>query len=210
MVLLPAATAGVEEHVCIRSLHPDALLYVLDDGGDNLRGVRRLRRDFSHLPVVLLAGATPPNTIDVTAAGCPSAILGLPYRRDQLLAAVRVAVLRNRPTPVGPPFVEVVLADGQRRLDIRQICYVRSEHVYLNIHLLGGEVVTARMRLSVLFNELPGGNFLRPHRSYLVNLTYVDAWEPGELRIGPVRVPISRTRRRRIVTRLQSAFPHLG
>lgn len=64
--------------------------------------------------------------------------------------------------------------NGITRIDLKQLEYCEVLHRTLFIHLTGGKVLESIGSMDKLSDQLePYGNFLRPHRSYLVNLEYV-------------------------------------
>lgn len=64
--------------------------------------------------------------------------------------------------------------NGITRVELRRIEYCEVIHRTLFIHLTGGQVLESIGTLDELCRQLePYGGFLRPHRSYLVNMDYV-------------------------------------
>lgn len=63
---------------------------------------------------------------------------------------------------------------GITRIEPAQLEYCEVIHRTLFFHLTSGKVLECNGSLNELCNQLvPYGNFLRPHRSYLVNLEYI-------------------------------------
>lgn len=63
---------------------------------------------------------------------------------------------------------------GITRIELRRLEYCEVIHRTLFIHLTSGKVLESVGSLDELSKQLaPYGSFLRPHRSYLVNLEYV-------------------------------------
>lgn len=75
-----------------------------------------------------------------------------------------------------------VKADGKHvRIAYDKICYIESMSEYLKIHLLdGGEIITY-MRLKHLEAALPSSQFMRIHRSYIINLNEIKAVEKARV-----------------------------
>ena len=51
--------------------------------------------------------------------------------------------------------------------------------------------------------QLPVGQFLRTHKSYLVNLASVERLSGNVLRVGPREVPVGNTYRQDVLRRLR-------
>lgn len=66
--------------------------------------------------------------------------------------------------------------DGITRMELQQLEYCEVIHRTLFIHLTSGKVLETTGSLDELYRQLePYGGFLRPHRSYIVNLKHVKA-----------------------------------
>ena len=65
---------------------------------------------------------------------------------------------------------------GITRIELRQLEYCEVVHRTLFIHLTNGTVLESTGSLDELSKQLePGGCFLRPHRSFLINLDYIQS-----------------------------------
>lgn len=79
-----------------------------------------------------------------------------------------------------------------RRIKQDDIIYVESMADYVRIFLEGGERVITRATISTLHNKL-GDNFLRVHRSYIVNADKVKSFSRETVLAGKKELPVSRT-----------------
>lgn len=75
----------------------------------------------------------------------------------------------------------IVLENGVRSKDIM---YIKSDHVYANIFMINGECRWMRTSLDKLEQQLSGLNFVRAHKSYLVNMEWVCGKGPSYLLVG--------------------------
>ncbi len=75
----------------------------------------------------------------------------------------------------------ITLDHGVRSKDIM---YIEAQHVYCNMVLKNGECKVTRKTLDELEKELSEQDFVRTHRSYLVNLDWVCKKEDGYLWVG--------------------------
>lgn len=67
------------------------------------------------------------------------------------------------------------------RISLKQIVYVESKSEYLQLHLDNGEKLMFLMSIKKLADILPAADFLRIHRSYIVNMNKVQ--EISKMRI---------------------------
>lgn len=79
-----------------------------------------------------------------------------------------------------------------RNLNLSDIVYIESMADYIQVFLLSGEKVITREKISHLHAKLPE-NFLRIHRSYVVNIHEIESHTREYITIGGKELPISRT-----------------
>lgn len=70
------------------------------------------------------------------------------------------------------------------RVSISQIAYIESKGEYLSIHLDSGETLTFLMTIKKLADLLPATDFIRIHRSYIVNMSKVVEVSKLRLKVG--------------------------
>ena len=72
-----------------------------------------------------------------------------------------------------------------------EILFLESFGDYLIVHTEEGKL-TVKERISHLEEQLPGNQFLRVHRGYLVSIKKITALLPGLIEIGNHKIPIGR------------------
>lgn len=71
------------------------------------------------------------------------------------------------------------------------ILFIESEGEYVRIHLQDGSKVTTLYRIKNMEASLPSGQFMRVHRSYIVNLRHIRSYERGRIYLdNDVHIPI--------------------
>src|SRR5262249_26128142 len=117
-----------------------------------------------------------------------------PFGRDRLERVVRraQAPLRGLAAPLAsrareslermPPLSRIFVRDGNRILPIALASLERAQGAddYVTI-CTEAKVYLVSIRLSDLEDRLAGANFLRIHRSHLINLEYVTSIEPYDI-----------------------------
>jgi two-component system, LytTR family, response regulator LytT len=78
-----------------------------------------------------------------------------------------------------------------RSLDTNEILYIKSDNVYVEIHTRENRYIQRKF-LTQIMEELPQ-QFVRIHRSYLVNTDHVTNKKKSYFMIDDIRVPVSRT-----------------
>lgn len=59
-------------------------------------------------------------------------------------------------------------------VDSRKVCYIQAEHIYNILHLENETEVSVRCSSADLEKMLEGVGFIRVHRTYIINMAYVD------------------------------------
>lgn len=97
----------------------------------------------------------------------------------------------------------VILRDD---IDSREIAYIHTEQVYCRLFLIDGKEKVLRTSLNELESELASVGFIRAHRSYLVNLQYVEGIDDSMVYILKQKIPISVRKR----IKVQKAYETFG
>jgi DNA-binding LytR/AlgR family response regulator len=100
----------------------------------------------------------------------------------------------------------IIVEDGKLRLRVavENILYAKAEHVYVGIYFSNEQRVIQRGSLAGLFVQLPANQFIQVHRSYIVNLRWVESWTKDTISIGGQEIPISRSRRQEVLAILST------
>lgn len=94
-------------------------------------------------------------------------------------------------------------ADGDfHRVPFDDILFIEGWKEYVRIYLQNGKKLVTLESLKNLEDTLPGSDFLRIHKSYIVSLPRVTALTGNMLVIGEHKVPVSRSRKEEVVSRL--------
>jgi two-component system, LytTR family, response regulator len=87
------------------------------------------------------------------------------------------------------------------KLDLDDVRYVKSESNYVRF-VLDGHDVQSLLNMKDLEQKLPG-NFIRVHRSYIVNLRHIEKLDTSDIKIGRDLIPVSETYRPELLKRLE-------
>ena len=86
------------------------------------------------------------------------------------------------------------------RVDLRDVRFIKSESNYVRF-VLGDRELTSLMNLKDLEMKLPA-NFVRAHRSFIVNLDHVERLDSNDIKVGGALVPVSDSYREYLLGRL--------
>ena len=112
-----------------------------------------------------------------------------PVKKSDLFAAIQIALKTNDK----PESSFLVIKENNTNLKLRfeEILYIESNSNYINIFTKTQKIVT-RQSLEWAELELPENQFMRIHRSYIVNLREVQRTNAKSVFIGETEIPISR------------------
>lgn len=144
--------------------------------------VRRLRRFAPRLPVVLICSTFEPADYAIQSLH----YLLRPVSGEQL-REILLYVLQ-------PPRPLLLRQSGSMQVvPLHQILYIEVFSHQLEIHTLAGQVLSVPGALTQIQQRVPAGQFLRCHKSYLVNLDSVEGIRRYQLQLSGGRcIPTSK------------------
>ena len=127
-----------------------------------------------------------------------------PYSFERFLKAVqKTQANRNKAitehttsTPVfetGKPKTIFVKGDAKNKyyqVDISKITYIEGLRNYLAIYQKATKKIVTLQSMKSMEAELPADNFIRIHKSYIINMDHVEMIEGHAVKIGDKRLPI--------------------
>jgi len=99
-------------------------------------------------------------------------------------------------------FITVNVNKKHYKVLFSEILYAESLRDYVQIHTIEMTLVT-KDKISDFENKLPN-NFLRTHRSYIVNLDKITAFTTNDVEIGKLEIPIGVSYKNEVLRTLKS------
>ncbi len=115
----------------------------------------------------------------------PKAYLSKPFNENDVIAALKIASLEI------PDKIKLNGHNGIEEIDPKDIIFIKSDGAYIQIQTTK-KLITQRKLLKEIEKELPN-NFVRTHRSYIVNKHYISKKKSTELIVDGHTVPVSRS-----------------
>lgn len=208
---------GEEAVLHCRKSPPDILLLDVNLKG-NIDGVETamlLEKEGIYLPIIYLTANSDPATFERAKQTRPHAFIGKPYKKIDLHRAISLAAQltlapASAPQNGGPPEEPLLLSDRifvrhkdqMVKLFLKDILYVEAERAYCHIKTAATDYMLS-ISMGKLAEQLHAADFLRVHRSFLVNLRQIDAVADGHLVIGKRAIPVSKDRREELLQKVQ-------
>ena len=108
---------------------------------------------------------------------------------QRLLRHIEQPLLLPAPAAAEPQLLYIKSGYKNLRLTTDTILYMESLKDYVKIHTSTG-AITTKYKISEMEMELGATNFLRIHRSFIVNLKHVTAYTASHVEIGARELPI--------------------
>jgi two-component system LytT family response regulator len=123
---------------------------------------------------------------------------------DKYLEENRVPV-REQARDLHEPHDDSMFVRAERkmvRVSFGEVLFIESLGDYIKIHLTGGKTLVTRDSITNISASLPPEEFIRVHRSFIVNRLHIDSYTSDTIGIGKHEVPISRSYREEVVKKL--------
>jgi DNA-binding LytR/AlgR family response regulator len=198
------ASNGFDGLKMARKIMPDLILCDIampEMDGHEVIKLFRSDKKIQHIPFIFLTAKTDLMDIRTGMQLGADDYITKPFRAFDLIKSITIRIDRienlkkskNKSTDEQTRFSydqKIFLSDNQisRFIKISEIVIITADADYTNIFLKDGTKIYIRRLLKEWNNLLPDRNFIRIHRSTLVNLEYiekVDKWFKRSLRIFP-------------------------
>jgi two-component system, LytTR family, response regulator LytT len=148
-----------------------------------------LLRDKYKIPFVYLTSYTDPQTIKAAVSTAPSAYLIKPFSKSDLFASIEI--IRSKRIEDSRVILVRNLNESVK-VEASDILYVESDNNYIDIHTTLKKY-TLRQSLEGFLEEIQSANFVRVHRSFVVNLAKVEAVNGRYVVVNSEKIALSRT-----------------
>lgn len=137
------------------------------------------------LPFIFLTANKDGLTLTKAARLNPRTYISKPFNPNDIEVTLEIFELQRN------QILEIRGSHGVEEVNLNDILFVKSDGAYVEIKTNGKNYLQRKL-LKEIELELPQ-NFVRTHRSYIVNKDYIDQRNAVELKIGEEVIPISRS-----------------
>lgn len=187
------------EHLAAR---PADLLF-LDIEMPGISGFEMLDR-LQHAPQIILTTSKTEYAYDAFQYHVVD-YLRKPFTYERFLQSVQKLRLTPGEEAAAPPSDRIFIkVDGRlQKLEKDEILYIESMGDYVRFITPEKKYITHNT-IKNIEARVQGMNFMKVHRSYIVNLSSVDDLRDGELIVRGITIPVSKTHRTRLRERLKA------
>lgn len=150
-------------------------------------------------------GKMNPLTVDTISVAANIYLIVFGFAFFRMLESLRKSVAEksvlNESIEKNKQKVLTVISDRQQiPIPLDQIKFIESLSDYVSIDHENGKTIT-KEKISKLEEKLPA-NFLRVHRSFIINRNWISAFNSEQLAIADAKIPISRKYKKRVMEEL--------
>jgi len=160
----------------------------------------QLLHDTYHIPFIYVSSHASPEIVGKAKHTRPNAYIVKPFKNEDLLVAIELALF-NTTDQKQEPGEEIVVKEGRAmiRLNCNVIKWLETEGNYITINLQDNKRRVVRIPLSELQEQLPGNQFIRIHKSYIINRKHVSEFKTDHILIDKKELPIGRAYRQSVI-----------
>ncbi len=184
----------------LSSANPDlALLDVNIEG--NMDGIQLAQK--IDIPFVYLTSYYDSITLDRAKKTLPSGYIVKPFRDEDLIANVEMALCRTNESILPGAPEKLFVRKGQEILSIMssEILYAEALDNYANVYTEKEKYIVSHTLKSIEDKLLVHG-FRRVHRSYLINFHHIDSISENYIFLKGHKVPIGKSFRKKFIESL--------
>ncbi|WP_035464749.1 LytR/AlgR family response regulator transcription factor [Algoriphagus vanfongensis] len=164
---------------------------------------KEIKREFQ-IPIVFITSASGKEIISKVQHIHPEGFIVKPFTKESLITTIELAIA-NFKTEKQPDTESSLAAQPaiQEELFIREngwlkkirvdeILWIKAEGAYSHIYV-NGKQYTLRNTAKEILSKLKEEQFFRVHKSYIVNLNKIDAFNSSLIKINGSEIPIGRS-----------------
>ncbi len=163
-----------------------------------------------NIPFIFLTSNSDKITLEQAKRAEPYAYLIKPFSKDELYTSIEVALYNyskqkesvvDQQNLIIKNALFVKQSKAYKRLNFEDILYLKSDHVYIDIMVKGDRKYTVRGSLNDYISKM-GAQFVRCHRSFIVNMDHMNEIYQGYITVGGDEIPIGKKHREDLLTRI--------
>lgn len=146
----------------------------------------KLLQSVYHIPFIYITSHSSPEILGKAKHTRPNAYIIKPFKNEDLLVAIELAIFNSTEAPASKTeSSELVIKEGRAmvRLDCNNITWLEADGNYTTVNLADSKRKVIRTSLSDLQEQLSPHQFIRIHKSYVVNKAQV-----SEIRANSVMI----------------------
>ncbi|MEP0365755.1 MAG: response regulator [Cyclobacteriaceae bacterium] len=151
------------------------------------------------VPFLYVSSYADISTVSKAAKTAPEAYLIKPFTNEDLFTTIEIIRAKKEVDQT----IHLNTGTSQLKVPANDVSLVKSDNIYIEVHVDQKKHIV-RSSLENFLNENPNPNFVRIHRSYIVNLLKVNSFSRQHVIVGDIKCPISRSYKQALFQRFSS------
>jgi DNA-binding LytR/AlgR family response regulator len=200
--------SGEEALEAVKTVRPDLVLMDIELAGamDGISAAHVLTQEYD-IPVIYLSDFADQKTLERAKKTQPANYLTKPFNDVDLVRAIDIAFTNANTRGAKRPFKKdhvFLREDNQvfRRLKLDDILYLEADRAYCNI-VTEAKAYTFSTSMNHIWEQLGQEDFVRAHRSYVVNLNRITSLDGNMIHLDKKKVQMSDSCREEVLGRLK-------
>lgn len=198
------ASSHKEAMALIKECNPDiALIDIIIEGDkDGIEVAADIKKN-KNIPIIFITSHADKQTVERVKLVKPDGYLVKPFNSKDLYTAIEIAFFNHvnkEKSGKGEENNSFALKDCifikkdylLVKIKFNELKFVKAEGNYVEVYCENKKLLT-RSTLKDFLTKLPRDKFIQVHKSFAVNIEFIDAIEYNNLLIGKERIPLSRT-----------------
>lgn len=204
---------GNEVLPSIENFPPDIILMDINLNGDldGIDVVHAIQKKYT-IPIIYLTANADSVSFNRAKLTNPYAFISKPFKKIDLQYALELTVQRIKEEEEIAPVEDdtfvlsnsifIRSSDKMVKVIIKNVLYIEAERNYCKIHCKDRELLIVST-LKELDEKLPTKNFMRIHRSFIVNLSHIDEIATSHVVIAKKAIPITAELKKELLLHIQ-------
>lgn len=197
---------------------PDiALIDIVIDGDKDGIEVAKMFKSKYQIPIIFLTSHSDKDTVEKAKTADPNGYLVKPFNSQDLFTSIEIAFHNHSKNLTNSQLEEsessFVIKDFifikkdylLVKIKFNELRWIKAEGNYVEIYCENKKFLT-RSTLKDFLHKLPEELFIQVHKSYAVNIEFIEAIEFNKIIIGKDKIPVSRSLIPEIKRKLQIDF----
>lgn len=154
-------------------------------------------------PFIFLTANADSNTVLNAKEVQPYAYLVKPFSKEELFTSIEIAIhnFLKKKAENNEPIKKSIFVkhkSNYNKVQFEEILFIKSDHIYIEVHCKAGKKLIARTSLNEISEKLTK-DFIRIQRGYIVNTNYIEKIDQNSIQISDYTIPIGKKYRENIL-----------
>lgn len=150
------------------------------------------------IPFVYITSHSSPEMVAKVKFTRPNAYLVKPFKKEDLLVAMELALFNTNPDGSSDQVLQIKDGHAVAQIPYSDILWLEAEGNYTVIHCLNTKRRLVRNVITDLHAQITGHDFIRIHRSYVVNRKMISEYSASTVLVNGTKLPVGRTYREKL------------